>query len=68
DTLRLFEKVVASGKNLAFMAHFSHPNEMRERRCGTRWTGAPHRPDVRAWESPARRRARAYGTGERGSA
>ncbi|MFC7326497.1 KamA family radical SAM protein [Marinactinospora rubrisoli] len=28
DTLRLFEKVVASGKNLAFMAHFSHPNEM----------------------------------------
>ncbi|MDE3720723.1 lysine 2,3-aminomutase [Nocardiopsis sp. N85] len=29
DTLRLFEKVVASGKNLAFMAHFSHPNEMR---------------------------------------
>ncbi|WP_343064874.1 lysine 2,3-aminomutase [Nocardiopsis algeriensis] len=29
DTLRLFEKVVASGKNLAFMAHFSHPAEMR---------------------------------------
>ncbi|GAA3745810.1 KamA family radical SAM protein [Spinactinospora alkalitolerans] len=28
DTLRLFEKVVASGKNLAFMAHFSHPAEM----------------------------------------
>ncbi|MFD6095165.1 KamA family radical SAM protein [Nocardiopsis flavescens] len=28
DTLRLFEKVVASGKNLAFMAHFSHPKEM----------------------------------------
>ncbi|WP_169775325.1 KamA family radical SAM protein [Streptomonospora alba] len=28
DTLRLFEQVVASGKNLAFMAHFSHPNEM----------------------------------------
>lgn len=28
DTLRLFEKVVESGKNLAFMAHFSHPNEM----------------------------------------
>ncbi|NTX55216.1 lysine 2,3-aminomutase [Myxococcus sp. CA039A] len=28
DTLRLFEKVVASGKSLAFMAHFSHPNEM----------------------------------------
>ncbi|RCV48278.1 lysine 2,3-aminomutase [Marinitenerispora sediminis] len=28
ETLRLFERVVASGKNLAFMAHFSHPNEM----------------------------------------
>jgi KamA family protein len=28
DTLRLFERVVDSGKNLAFMAHFSHPNEM----------------------------------------
>ncbi|WP_163779801.1 KamA family radical SAM protein [Myxococcus vastator] len=28
DILRLFEKVVASGKSLAFMAHFSHPNEM----------------------------------------
>ncbi|AEI64940.1 KamA family radical SAM protein [Corallococcus macrosporus] len=28
DVLRLFEKVVASGKSLAFMAHFSHPNEM----------------------------------------
>ncbi|GAA3759439.1 KamA family radical SAM protein [Salinactinospora qingdaonensis] len=29
ETLRLFERVVASGKNLAFMAHFSHPAEMR---------------------------------------
>lgn len=28
ETLRLFERVIASGKNLAFMAHFSHPNEM----------------------------------------
>jgi L-lysine 2,3-aminomutase len=28
ETLRLFEKVVASGKNLAFMAHFSHPREL----------------------------------------
>ncbi|MQA98206.1 MAG: lysine 2,3-aminomutase [Streptosporangiales bacterium] len=28
ETLRLFERVVASGKNLAFMAHFSHPREM----------------------------------------
>ncbi|GAA2082878.1 KamA family radical SAM protein [Actinomadura alba] len=28
DMLRLFERVVAAGKNLAFMAHFSHPREM----------------------------------------
>jgi L-lysine 2,3-aminomutase len=28
DTLRLFEKVVAAGKTLAFMAHFSHPREL----------------------------------------
>src|SRR5690606_5720057 len=28
DTLRLFEQVVNSGKNLAFMAHFSHPREL----------------------------------------
>ncbi|MFE3451120.1 KamA family radical SAM protein [Nonomuraea sp. NPDC059194] len=28
DTLRLFEQVVAAGKNLAFMAHFSHPREL----------------------------------------
>jgi L-lysine 2,3-aminomutase len=27
-TLRLFEKVVASGRTLAFMAHFSHPREL----------------------------------------
>jgi KamA family protein len=27
-TLRLFERVVASGRNLAFMAHFSHPREL----------------------------------------
>ncbi|GIH29719.1 KamA family radical SAM protein [Acrocarpospora phusangensis] len=27
-TLRLFEDVVAAGKNLAFMAHFSHPREL----------------------------------------
>jgi L-lysine 2,3-aminomutase len=26
--LRLFEQVVESGKNLAFMAHFSHPREL----------------------------------------
>jgi amino acid adenylation domain-containing protein len=28
DTLRLFEQVVASGRNLAVMAHFSHPREL----------------------------------------
>src|SRR5215469_8979589 len=28
DTLRLFEEVVASGRTLAFMAHFSHPQEL----------------------------------------
>lgn len=28
DTLRLFERVVEAGKNLAVMAHFSHPREM----------------------------------------
>lgn len=29
DTLRLFEKIVKSGKHLAFMAHFNHPAEMK---------------------------------------
>jgi KamA family protein len=28
DTLRLFEQVVAAGKSLAVMAHFSHPKEL----------------------------------------
>lgn len=28
DVLRLFERVVASGRNLAVMAHFSHPREL----------------------------------------
>ena len=28
EMLRLFEQVVESGKNLAFMAHFSHPREL----------------------------------------
>jgi L-lysine 2,3-aminomutase len=27
--LRLFEQVVAAGKNLAFMAHFTHPRELQ---------------------------------------
>nr|WP_315253257.1 lysine 2,3-aminomutase [uncultured Duganella sp.] len=29
DLLKLFEQVVASGKNLALMAHYSHPAELR---------------------------------------
>jgi KamA family protein len=29
DVLRLFEKVVASGRNLALMAHYNHPAELR---------------------------------------
>ncbi len=28
DLLRLFEEIVASGRQLAFMAHFSHPREL----------------------------------------
>jgi KamA family protein len=28
DALRLFEEVVAAGKNLALMAHFTHPREL----------------------------------------
>jgi len=28
DVLRLFEQVVSSGRQLAFMAHFSHPREL----------------------------------------
>ncbi len=35
DTLRLFEKVVESGKTLAFMAHFSHPREMEPEKLRT---------------------------------
>ncbi len=29
DMLRLFEKIVKSGKHLAFMGHFNHPQEMQ---------------------------------------
>lgn len=29
DLMRLFEKVVKAGKNLAFMAHFNHPAELK---------------------------------------
>jgi L-lysine 2,3-aminomutase len=28
ETLRLFEQIVATGRTLAFMAHFSHPREL----------------------------------------
>lgn len=28
DTLRMFEQIVAAGKNLAVMSHFSHPREL----------------------------------------
>lgn len=29
DLMRLFERVVKAGKNLAFMAHFNHPTELK---------------------------------------
>lgn len=29
DLMRLFDKIVASGKHLAIMGHFNHPNELR---------------------------------------
>lgn len=35
DTLRLFSRVVESGKTLAFMAHFSHPREMEPEKLRT---------------------------------
>lgn len=35
DTLRLFERVVESGKNLAFMAHFTHPRELESPLVGS---------------------------------
>ncbi|MFC8451370.1 KamA family radical SAM protein [Kitasatospora sp. NPDC057223] len=45
DVLRLFEEVVATGRNLAVMAHFSHPRELttdlaREALSRIRSTGA----------------------------
>ena len=30
DVLRLFERIVASGRNLALMAHYSHPRELQQ--------------------------------------
>lgn len=35
DLLHLFEQIVASGKHLAIMAHFNHPNELRTRAVET---------------------------------
>ncbi|MFI6602320.1 KamA family radical SAM protein [Nonomuraea sp. NPDC050536] len=35
DTLRLFERVVSRGKNLAFMAHFSHLRELEPELVGS---------------------------------
>lgn len=35
DVLRLFEKVVKSGRQLAIMAHINHPNEMMTEECQT---------------------------------
>jgi KamA family protein len=73
DTLRLFEQVVASGKNLAFMAHFTHPRELEpplvaEASRRIRDTGAVIRTqaplirtindDPRTWESMWRRQVR----------
>jgi KamA family protein len=29
DVLRLFDRIIKSGKNLAIMAHFNHPNELQ---------------------------------------
>jgi len=45
DLLRLFEKIVKAGKNLAIMAHFNHPvelstDEVKEAIRGIRATGA----------------------------
>lgn len=33
DLLRLFEQIVASGRHVAIMAHFSHPREMQTAIC-----------------------------------
>ena len=45
DTLRLFERGrAASGKNLAFMAHFSHPRELEPPRGGRGGAPDPRTP------------------------
>ncbi|QYC45389.1 L-lysine 2,3-aminomutase [Nonomuraea coxensis DSM 45129] len=73
DTLRLFERVVAAGKNLAFMAHFTHPRELDppqvsaavERIIGTGATIRTQAPLIRSinddpavWSSMWRRQLR----------
>ncbi|MER7364610.1 KamA family radical SAM protein [Nonomuraea wenchangensis] len=73
DTLRLFERVVAAGKNLAFMAHFTHPRELEppqvsaavERIIGTGATIRTQAPLIRSinddpavWTSMWRRQLR----------
>ncbi len=74
ETLRLFERVVDAGKNLAYMAHFSHPTELSTDLVHTasrriRATGAVIRTqaplirtvndDARVWETMWREQARA---------
>jgi KamA family protein len=62
ETLRLFEEVVAAGKSLAFMAHFTHPRELEpslvaEAVCRIRSTGAVIRtqaPLIRSINDSAR--------------
>ncbi|WP_328471510.1 KamA family radical SAM protein [Streptomyces sp. NBC_00448] len=73
DLLRLFEEVVAAGKNLALMAHFSHPRELEppvvaQAVARLRGTGAVIRTqaplirsindDPRVWESMWRAQVR----------
>ncbi|MGA4996355.1 KamA family radical SAM protein [Nonomuraea bangladeshensis] len=73
DTLRLFERTVAAGKNLAFMAHFTHPRELEppqvqaavERIIGTGATIRTQAPLIRSinddpavWTSMWRRQLR----------
>ncbi|MEU4516063.1 lysine 2,3-aminomutase [Nonomuraea wenchangensis] len=73
DTLRLFERTVAAGKNLAFMAHFTHPRELDppqvqaavERIIGTGATIRTQAPLIRSinddpavWSSMWRRQLR----------
>ncbi|MEU6799059.1 lysine 2,3-aminomutase [Nonomuraea wenchangensis] len=73
DTLRLFERVAAAGKNLAFMAHFTHPRELDppqvqaavERIIGTGATIRTQAPLIRSinddpavWSSMWRRQLR----------